>query len=232
MKKAIIFSFFIIVLASAPAFSTGFGLYGTGGYGRVDMLKSVDHGNDYKVKYSNDNLLYGGGLLLESGNEVEGYHNRFGIGVEGSKSFSGRYEFRHLMRLKIENVFAFRVAGNEQIRFWLGPLLGVNLLTGLSNTTRNNKWSDDKLKNHLIVLVWSPPASQAYGFYYIYLERVWKRTSGILIPIGLAMGINFKLAESATLTLEAGFRCGLYHLRNTGLNYEGYMNAGFIFGVI
>jgi len=34
------------------------------------------------------------------------------------------------------------------------------------------------------------------------------------------------------ITLETGFRCGLYVLKKVGFNYEGYANAGFIFGAI
>jgi hypothetical protein len=228
MKKISIVSFFYLIMLSMPAFTMGFGMYGTSGYGKVDMLKLVNFASDYRVDYSTENFLYGGGLLLESGNESEGYHNRFKMGLEGSTTFAGRNSYRRLIRAKIENVFAFRVAGTDRFRFWIGPLLGVNLLTGLINTTRSDQWSSER-KNSTLALAQS---AAAFGLYYIYFDRIWKRTAGVFIPVGIATGINIKLGESAALTLEGGFRFGFYYLRNGGINYEGYVNAGFIFGVI
>jgi hypothetical protein len=155
------------------------------------------------------------------------------MGLEGSTTFVNRYSYRRLIRAKIENVFAFRVAGTDRVRFWLGPLIGVNLLTGLINTTRNDRWSSQRIKSSLNVLAQPAAAAfQSYGLYYIYFDRIWKRTAGVFIPVGIATGINIKLGESAALTLEGGFRFGFYYLRNGGVNYEGYVNAGFIFGVI
>ena len=43
MKKIIVISFFVLLM-SAPAFPVGFGFYGTGGYGRVDMMRIIDNG--------------------------------------------------------------------------------------------------------------------------------------------------------------------------------------------
>lgn len=236
MKKlSVAFAFICLLLLHAPVFSMGFGFYGTGGYGKVDMMRIIDHGNDYRVMYSREHSLYGGGLILESGKESDGYHDRLNFGVEGSTSMGGRYEFRRLMRAKIDNVFAFRIAGNEQVRFWIGPLLGIQLLTGLSETTRNEQWGSDKLKYHLAALAVSSmlfPYGMPYGLNYVYFEKVWKRTYGVFIPIGLALGVNIRLGENAALTVEGGFRCGFYYLRNGGFNYEGYGTAGFIFGAI
>jgi hypothetical protein len=219
-------------MISVPVFSMGFGLYGTGGYGKVDMLKPVYNNSDYRVKYSMENSVYGGGFIFESGIESEVYHNRLNVGLEGSTAFAGRFDYKGLMRTKIENVFAFRMAGNKQVRFWIGPLIGFNLLSGLTNTTRNDRWSSDIVKNYLAALLPTPQAFQYYGLYYIFLERVWKRTYGVFIPIGIALGININLASNVAMTLEGGFRFGFYHLRNSGFNYEGYANAGFIFGAI
>jgi hypothetical protein len=233
MKKIFIISLFYLIMISAPVFSMGFGLYGTGGYGKVDMLKLVDNGSDYRVKYSIENSVYGGGFIIETGTESDGYHNRLNLGLEGSTTFAGRFDYKRLMRTKIENVFAFRIAGKEQVRFWIGPLLGFNLLTGLTNTTRNDRWSGDRVKYYLTAL--ASTTSQAfhyYGLYYIFLEQVWKRTFGVFIPIGIAIGININLSSNAAITLEGGFRCGFYQLRNGGFNYEGYANAGFIFGAM
>lgn len=232
MKKIFIISLFLIIIFSAPVFSIGFGIYGTGGYGKVDMLKLVDNNSDYRVKYSMENALYGGGILFESGTESEDYHNRLNLGLEGSTVYAGRFDYNRLIRTKIENVFAFRVAGSEQVRFWIGPLIGFNLLTGLSNTTRNDRWTGQRIKYYLTALAATPPAFQYYGLYYIFLERIWKRTFGVFIPIGIALGTNINLASNVAITLEGGFRCGFYNLRSNGFNYEGYVNAGFIFGAI
>jgi hypothetical protein len=232
MKKILFISLFYIITISGPVFSMGFGFYGTGGYGKTDMLKLVDHNSDYKVDYSVNNAMYGGGFIFETGTESEGYHNRLNLGLEGSTTFAGRYDYKRLMRTKIENVFAFRIAGREQVRFWIGPLIGFNLLSGLTNTTRNDRWSSERVRYYCAALTPTPQAFQHYGLYYIFLERVWKRTYGVFIPIGIALGININLASNAAITLEGGFRCGFYHLRNSGFNYEGYANAGFIFGTI
>jgi hypothetical protein len=233
MKKVFLFPFFLIIIFSAPAFSMGFGVYGTGGYGKVDMMKLVNNGSDYKVIYSMENAIYGGGFLFESGTEADGFHNRLNLGVEGTTTDHGKYDYEHLIRAKIENVFAFRIAGNEKIRSWIGPLIGFNVLTGLTNTTRNDRWSDERVKYSLAALAaTTSDAFKYYGLYYIYQERVWKRTYGVFIPIGLAVGVNFNIASSVALTVEGGFRCGYYYLRNSGFNYEGYLNAGIIFGAI
>ena len=231
MKKICIITLFLIIIFSAPVFPMGFGLYGTGGYGKVDMLKLVDNNSDYRVKYSVEHAIYGGGFLIETGDDADGYHNRLNIGLEGSSAYGGQFDYKRLIRVKIENVFAFRVAGNERVRFWLGPLIGFNVLTGLSNTTRNDRWSSSRVRAYLAPLLSSPTAF-TYGVYYIFFERIWKRSSGFYIPIGIALGINIKIASNTAITLEGGFRCGIYYLRHGGFNYEGYANAGFIFGAI
>jgi hypothetical protein len=231
MRKIIIISLFLVIIMAAPAFTMGFGLYGTGGYGKVDMLKLVDNNSDYRVKYSMENALYGGGVIFESGNEADGYHNRFNIGLEGSTVYGGTFDYTRLIRVKFENVFAFRITGNETFRLWIGPLIGLNFLTGLSNTTRNDRWSGDRVRYYLTALLPSPTAFM-YGVYYIYWERIWKRAFGVYIPIGIALGVNINIAASVAMTLEGGFRCGFYNLRNNGFNYEGYVNFGFIFGAI
>ncbi len=231
MKKTLVVSFFVLLM-SAPAFPIGFGFYGTGGYGKVDMMRIVDNGNDYRVVYSTKNSVYGAGLLLESGNESDTYHNRLNAGVEGSTLAGGRFQFRRFMRAKIENVFAFRLAESEIVRFWMGPLIGIQLLTGHASSTRNSEWGSDKFKYHLTALASAPPTYQLYGLYYLYFDHVWKRKFGVFIPVGIALGVNIRLGENAALTLEGGFRCGFYYLRNGGFNYEGYANAGFIFGAM
>jgi len=76
------------------------------------------------------------------------------------------------------------------------------------------------------------PAFTTYGLYYIYMDRIYKRKLGAFIPVGVSLGINIMLGNSAALTIEAGFRCGIYVLRKAGFNYEGYLNGGFIFGAI
>ncbi|MBP7738477.1 MAG: hypothetical protein KA369_21060 [Spirochaetes bacterium] len=232
MKKYCVIVFFGLLLISAPAFPIGFGFYGTGGYGKVDMMRFIDNGNDYRVMYSIKNSVYGAGLILESGDDSKNYHNRLNAGVEGSYPMGGRYQFRRFMRAKIDNIFAFRVAGNEQVRFWLGPLIGIQLLTGHVRTTRDSEWSFYKRSNHLSLLSYAPPVYLLYGLYYMYYENLWKRKYGIFIPVGIAMGVNIRLSENAAITVEGGFRCGFYFIRNGGFNYEGYANAGFIFGAI
>jgi len=232
MKHTLAVSIIYLILISAPAFPSGFGLYGTGGYGKADILKLVDHGGDYRVNYSSEGFFYGGGLLIESGNESEGYHNRFNLGLEGLTGFDRRFSYRRLMRAKIENVFAFRIAETDQVRFWIGPLLGVHLLTGLTNATRSDQWSGERIRYNLAALASTTAAFRDYGLYSIYFDRVWKRVLGVFIPIGIATGTNIRLGESASFTLEAGLRCGFYYLRKGGFNYEGYANAGFIFGMI
>ncbi|HOT44788.1 MAG TPA: hypothetical protein PLM53_03065 [Spirochaetota bacterium] len=232
MKKTLGILFFMLAL-SIPAFPVGFGFYGTGGYGRVDMMKIIDNGNDYRVIYSTNNSVYGGGLLLESGSDSGAYHNRLNFGVEGSTLSGGRYRFSRFMRAAIDNVFAFRLAESEAVRFWMGPLIGIQLLTGHAASTRNSEWPDDKFKYHLSLLsMAASPVTQLGGLYYLSIDHVWKRKFGVFIPLGVAMGINIRMGENAALTVEGGFRCGLYYLRNAGFNYEGYGNAGFIFGAM
>ncbi len=234
MKKQCIAVLFGLIMLSTPVFPAGFGFFGTGGYGKVDMMRIIDNGSDYRVTYSSKHSLYGAGLMLETGDESKEYHNRLNAGVDGAAIEGGRFQYRRSMRFKIDNVFAFRIAGNEQVRFWIGPLIGIHLLTGHAKSTRNSEWSTDKLQYHMLA-IWSPLIPndyRLYGLYYIYSEKIWKRKFGVFIPVGLALGFNITLAENAALTVEAGFRCGFYSLRNSGFNYEGYGNVGFLFGAI
>ncbi len=235
MKKQCIAVLFGLLILSSPAFPAGFGFYGTGGYGKVDMMRIIDNGGDYRVTYSSKHSLYGAGLMLETGDESKEYHNRLNAGIEGSTIEGGRFQYRRFMRFKIDNVFAFRIAGNEQVRFWIGPLIGIHLLTGHAKSTRNSEWSTDKFNYHfygLLLLNTTNPIFTAYGINYLLFDHIWKRKFGVFIPIGLALGFNITLAENAALTVEAGFRCGFYFIRNSGFNYEGYGNVGFLFGAI
>lgn len=231
MKK-FCFVLFFILMASAPGFPVGFGVYGTGGGGQVDVL-TLHSNNDYTVRYSMKHAFYGGGLLIESGtNAEEGYHNRISFGMEGISTFGGRYDYRRLFRAHITNVFAFRIAGSEKFRLWMGPLIGLHIITGLGHTSRHDTWDKDKNRlGHLLTAALEPNLQPA-GFYYHHFSPVWERTYGVFVPIGAALGANIRLAESASMTVEGGFRCGLYYLTKTGFDYEGYLNAGFVFGAI
>ncbi len=232
MKK-ILFVMFFICMAAVPGFPVGFGVYGTGGGGRVDIL-TLHKNNDYTVRYSMNQVFYGGGILIESGKGAdEGFYNRISFGVEGDSTFGGRYEYRRLFRAHITNVFAFRVAGTEKFRFWMGPLIGVHLLTGLGEISRHDTWDQDKNRMaHLLTLAGLPSSLWPAGYYYHHYDHIWQRTYGVFIPVGVALGVNIMFNESAGMTVEGGFRCGLFHLTKTGFNYEGYLNAGFVFGAI
>lgn len=232
MKKISIIIFFGALVTASPLFAMGFGFYGTGGLGRVDML-TIKSDGDYKVSYSANNTFYGGGLLFDAGGSGDGFHNRLSIGAESNSTFDSRYEYRRLMRIGLNNLFAFEVVNQGPVRFFIGPLLGVQVLNGLAPTTRNEEWGPNRLKYSVAALAASgDPAFTAYGLYYIYMDRIYKRKLGAFIPVGVSLGINIMLGNSAALTIEAGFRCGIYVLRKAGFNYEGYLNGGFIFGAI
>ncbi|MBN2079835.1 MAG: hypothetical protein JW838_12785 [Spirochaetes bacterium] len=220
----------LILLLVTPAFAAGFGVYGTGGGGKVDMMRIKSDG-DYNVIYSMKNVFYGGGVFLESGgDESSAFQNRLAFGAEGVSTFGGECEYRRLMRVSLNNVFTFRVAGNEKYRFWIGPLIGLHFLTGLHSTTRNEVWSKNKKNNITMLSLLGSSTTFAYGLYYLHYETVWHRRLGFFIPLGLALGVNVGLSESVRIALEAGFRCGPYYLGKGGFNYEGYGNFGFIFG--
>ncbi len=225
-----ILSSLIILFYSLPAFSAGFGVYGSFGGGKTDMLKPKGDG-DYRVDYSQTGLFYGGGILIESGDAADGgFHNRFHLCIEGTRIYGGRYEYKRLIRTGFINTFAFRIAGNDRVRFWIGPLLGAQLITGLIGDYRKHTWGRDKRDTFIALAAVSPPSVQSYALYYLYYDRVWRRTFGTFIPVGMALGLNIALGESAAFMIEGGFRCGLYVLTNAGFNYEGYGNMGFIFG--
>ena len=231
MKK-IYFALFFILTCSVPGFPIGFGLYGTGGGGNVDIL-TIHKDNDYSVRYSMKQVVYGGGLLIESGKSAEeGYHNRLSIGLEGMSTFGGRYEYRRLFLANITNVFAFRIAGNEKFRFWIGPLIGLHVITGLGEISRHDTWDQDKNRFAHLLTATLPANLQPFGYYYHHYDRIWQRTYGVFIPIGAAIGTNIMFNESASMTIEAGFRCGLLYLTKSGFDYDGYLNVGFIFGAI
>jgi hypothetical protein len=195
-------------------------------------MMRVKSDGDYKVIYSMKNAFYGGGIFFESGGDDSSFRNRFALGGEGMSTFGGECEYNRLMRVYFNNVFTFRVAGNEKYRLWIGPLIGLHFLTGLHSTTRNEVWSQNK-KNYLRVLaLLGSTTTAAYGLYYLHYETVWQRRLGFFIPLGLALGVNVKLSESVQIALEGGFRCGALYLGKGGFNYEGYGNVGFIFGAM
>jgi hypothetical protein len=232
MKKIAIITFIAALVTASPLFSMGFGFYGTGGLGRVDML-TINSDGDYRVNYSVNNTFYGGGILFDSGSTGEGFHNRLSIGAETNSTFDGRYEYRRMMRIGLNNLFAFEIVNKGPVRFFIGPLLGINVITGLAPTTRNEEWGPNRLKYSLSALAASgDPAFATYGLYYIYMDHIYEQKLGAFIPVGISLGTNIMLGKSAALTIEAGFRCGLYIFRKTGFNYEGYLNGGFIFGAI
>jgi hypothetical protein len=144
--KSIRFAAFLLAAAAfaQPAFSMGFGFIGTGGIGKTDYLSSRSGDDIYKVDYSKVNAFYGGGLLFDTGNPEDGYHNRIGLTLEGVSTTGGRYNFKHVFRGGFVNTFAFKAAGSEGFRFWLGPLIGLHYLTGKYETHRNQEWSPDR----------------------------------------------------------------------------------------
>ncbi len=232
MKKIAIITFLGALVTAPPLFAMGFGFYGTGGLGRVDML-TIKSDGDYKVSYSTNNAFYGGGFLFDSGGAGQGFHNRLSIGAEANTTFDSRYEYRRLMRIGLNNLFAFEIVNEGPVRFFIGPLLGFQVLNGLAPTTRNEVWGPNRLKYSVAALAATgDPAFARYGLYYIYIDHIYKRKLGAFIPVGISLGINIMLGKSAALTIEAGFRCGIYVLRKAGFNYEGYLNGGFIFGAI
>ncbi len=232
MKLFILLSLPLLIALASPAYPAGFGIYGTGGGGQVDMTRIKSNG-DYSVIYSVKNAFYGGGLIFESGGDGSvGYRNRLAIGFEGIASFGGEKDYRRLMRAHLNNVFAFTVADGETVSFWIGPLIGAHLLTGHHATTRNKEWSKNRKNNYLLLLLASPPSAASYGLYYLHFDTIWERSVGVFVPIGLALGLQFRIGENARIAIEAGFRCGAYFMAKGGFNYEGYSNAGFIFGVM
>jgi hypothetical protein len=221
--------FAIILLAGIrPAFSIGFGVYGGGGGGRADLLHQ-----DTTVDYTVNQGFYGGGILFESGSHSEeGYHNRLSIGMEGITANGGKYDYKALWRVNLINTFAFRMYATEKIRFWIGPQIGAHVLTGLTATYRNSEWSGSFKEKYWIMTAAAAPSLAPAVWWYEYQQPVWKRTVGLFAHPGLALGLNFQLGETAFFTAECGFRIGLFALSKTGVNYEGFCNAGFIFGSI
>ncbi|MBN2158649.1 MAG: hypothetical protein JW807_04585 [Spirochaetes bacterium] len=216
---------------SAPAYPFGFGIYGSIGGGKTDVLSWSN--DDYEVDYSYTHMYYGGGIIFESADEEDGiFHNRLDLGVEGMSVYAGRHDYRMLIKPGLVNTFAFRVAGNERVRFWIGPQIGFQLLTGLKQTTRRKTWGQARKDTLAVLMVLAPPATQLYGWYYLNRDPVWKRTIGAAVPVGLALGVNIAMTETAAFFIEGGVRCGLLALTGAGFNYEGYSHIGFIFGAI
>ena len=230
MRVALLFSLFLFL--AVAAFSAGFGVFGTGGGGKVDMMRVKSDG-DYRVIYSMKNAFYGGGIFFEGGGyDSSAYRNRLALGAEGVSTFGGECEYSRLMRINLTNVFTFRVAGNDQFRFWIGPLIGAHFLTGLHSTTRNEVWSKNKKDRFWLLAISGTPEIATYGLYYLHYATVWQRRLGFFIPLGLALGADVKIGDSVQIALEGGFRCGPYYLGKGGFNYEGYGNVGFIFGAM
>lgn len=216
-------------LIAHPAFSSSFGLFGTGGYGKTDYLRAHEDEDIYKVDYSAHGALYGGGLIFNTGGAEESYRTRMQIVFEGMSPRGGTYSFTRAFRGGFNSVFAFRAAGDDKFAFWIGPLIGIHYLTSKYKTTRNEEWGTPKKRWFFAANIVNP-SLQPYSIWYYYFDPMWKRTHGGGFQAGIAMGFDIGLTQQTAVTIEAGFRCGIIYLIKPGFNYEGYLAAGCLFG--
>lgn len=219
-------AFITLIIAAAPAFPLGFGIYGTGGGGRSDSLLK-----DYSVDYSFNHYSYGGGILFESGDEDSSFHNRTSIQVQPYEAQSPKNSYRKLLEFGLEHTWAFGIASNDRVRFWIGPGAGMQLITGRVKTYRRKEWSRDQKDNFTLLAVANPAASLPMVWYLNY-DPVWKRTTGSLLYLTGALGVNVALGRTAWFFVEAGARVGYQYLSTHAFAYEGYGKIGFIFGRI
>lgn len=214
--------FFAVVLVlvglayAMPAYPVGLGAYVTGSGGKAwhkaGALKEAD-AYGLRGRYMKDypSVAYGAGLLLDSDPDSDGVFNyRLSIGYDRMNVLAGNRI--DLNRINFMNTFGFRLYRNDAFKLWFGPQIGIDYWWGneAHNTCDINPYMT--MMPGLAI----PPVS---------FRRRYRMVG---FAGGLALGMNFNLTNSVTLSLEAGARG---HVTSSLKELEGNPPSGKVNGV-
>jgi hypothetical protein len=196
---------FGVFISTKAAYSTGIGLYITGG-------GSISNWKYEKKNYgSTTNYYYGGGLIVDTAaakNTLFNYRVSFGYeryGSDNTSLFQTETSKRYAHKFDLSQTFGFRIYQAKAIRLWAGPEIGLNCL--YSNNFQHIQYS---------ILAPYPigDTGWATGYGEIFLTSPTKKMLAIGFEALLALGINFNIGELTTLFTHVGFGyMGTYQLR-------------------
>lgn len=245
----IVIAFVIALAYASTAFAAGFGFYGTGGI-TIDSFGGRGASMSDRRDIISTTPL-GGGILIDSTVARDRvFGNRLKIGVERPMALSG-YSFEG-WRAGARNAFGFGVKRTKNLRFWLGPQIGLHYLWGSSQKTR---LAMDMVNTPEYFLLHPPsgfmPWLSSSSPFYNAILKDRRRYRLAVFEFGFVMGLNVTMGETFSLGLEwggmlqefAGKRrrvlsealTGIAVNRSRGTGFgtgaEAYMNVAVIFRV-
>ncbi len=216
------------------ALAVGVGIYVDGGGGQINWTGKIK-----ESKISAGGGFIGAGMVVDTCVVREKVFNyRMNLGY--NRLFSGF----DINRINLINTFGFAAVRTNTIRFWLGPQFGIRYALG--SYTYN---SAHGLASTIFMGGFIPAA---YRDMYVFSQAAPRSKTFRAgdIHVGFALGVNFNLAGSLTLSLEAGFKYGTYiltgkttttrtetsttsstQIRFTNSYYEGYATVGVMYRV-
>lgn len=183
-----------IILFYSTGFAGGIGVYTVLGTG-INTLNTNMQNNVVKNGFMNqktDNvrsfMSYGAGLIADTNLDGEKIFNyRFKLGYDYQVSDSD--ENKKLHRGMLTNIFGFGLYRDEQIRLWIGPLVGIGYLGG------ENTYTDNRFK-----------------YLGSFLPIKTKMEISMLdVNIGMELGIDINVVKSVTFSFEGGFQYNFYY---------------------
>lgn len=174
MKKLLLSVIFFLILTGS-SYAIGIGAY-----------TSITYHNHYPR-----NVLLGGGIVVDTACALDKIFNyRLYAGFDQS------YPKEHkeiLSRIKLDNIFGFRVFRNELVRIWIGPSVGLQYFYTRISFLNNNQIFN-KINANII--------------YSDIKYRLYDKTFGV--PVGISFGFNINIGEYFTLSFDLSGRINLY----------------------
>ncbi|OHD70445.1 MAG: hypothetical protein A2W19_15640 [Spirochaetes bacterium RBG_16_49_21] len=217
MKKISLLIIFAAILSALAARAGGIGIYGTGGAGKGGwsgygmgsrwLSRTLDAGyGDSSVTAT----FYGGGLIWDSAAAKDTIFNyRLKAGYERTFIYNREENAkstidRPIHRFSMTHTFGLGIVRNENIKFWMGPQIGLHYLrptvkstlletdagmllyyAALPRILANNEFYQQIVLLKLIKI--------NYKYDYIGLDLLW------------ALGVNFNIGDYVTIFLDFGF---------------------------
>jgi hypothetical protein len=179
MKKLALSGLILLVLmvVSTQAMAVGIGIFGE--LGKVSNARVAD---DSLVSSEESHMLGGLGFVVDTAVAKDTLFNyRLNIGLEkwnwGVDSFQN-IASSELFRLGLYNTFGFGVIRIRPIRFWLGPQVGLTVLT--------------------------EPATGTGTILDIF--QLTQNNGALGYTIGAAAGVNINIGEKITIGVDGGAR--------------------------
>ncbi len=189
MNRIIVILVFIL-LPAGPLFAIGLGFYTNGDFGYYNFKNQTYSlvNPDLRKTENTVGISPGIGIILDTNCAKDKLFNyRLKIGVEKVYfMFKGDSDF---YRFNLINTFGFGVLRRDNIRVWLGPLLGLHYIYG-------KRTIED--------------VGQVPSIYTIYYSGPFKQKleyGSLNADLGLNIGVNVNFSKLITLSFDLGLSC-------------------------